>query len=100
VEASEALGSEKVRLYVFAFDACTDCTAEGILIIITAFICWLMLMRWQIRHIHNNRGWSYLDHYRYGDRLTWRGYKSTAIDVKQYDMVIRRDLSGLIWRGR
>jgi hypothetical protein len=70
------------------------------LIILTILICWLMLMRWQMRHIHNNRGWSYLDHYRYGDCITWRRYTATVIDVKQYDMVIMRHLIGLTWRGK
>ena len=65
------------------------------MITLTFLICWVMLIRWQVRHLHFQ---NFLD-YKYGERIIWRGYHATVIDVKATDMVIRRDLIGLVWKG-
>ena len=66
------------------------------MIILTILICWIMLLKWQVRHIHNRGEFMYNALYKYGDVITWNGYLATVIDPKTTDMVIKRHLIGLI----
>lgn len=69
------------------------------MIILTVIICWVMLIRWQVRHIHNRGEFMFYEHFRNGDIIRWNGYRATVIDVKTTDMVIRRHLIGLVYKG-
>ena len=68
------------------------------MIILTAMISWVLLIKWQVRHIHNRGEFMFYDRYHYGQVITWNGYRATCIDVKTTDMVIRRHLAGLVKR--
>ena len=68
------------------------------MIILTALIAWVLLIKWQVRHMHNRGEFMFHERYRQGDVITWNGYRATCIDVKTTYMVIRRHLAGLVKR--
>jgi len=72
------------------------------MILATAFVIFVLLVRWQIVHIHGTyRERPWFDQYKNGDTLWYRGCRATVIDRKTVDMVIRRHLVGLLpWVSR
>lgn len=66
------------------------------MILLAIVIIWIMLTKWQIRHLHTVYENDYISKYKVGQRVLHHGVWATIIDLKTVDMVIRRDLSGLV----
>ena len=67
------------------------------MILLTAIIIFVLILRWQIVHVHGThqeRPW--FDQYKNGDIIWYKGSRATVIDKKIVDMVIRRHMTGLI----
>jgi len=67
------------------------------MIIATAFLAFFMLVRWQIVHLHTSYSRPYIGVFHVGQTVYHLGVKSTVVDVKTVDMVIRRHLIGLFF---
>lgn len=66
------------------------------MIILAVLIVFFMYQRWSIVHLHTSGDRQYVNIFKNGDIVYDLGVKSTVIDCKTVDMVIRRHLSGLI----
>ena len=64
------------------------------MILLTVIICYLMILKWQVRHVH----WVY-GQLEYGDRILHLGRPATVVQRLSDSMVIRRDLSSLFGWG-
>jgi hypothetical protein len=65
------------------------------MILLAALIAFVMIVRWQVVHLHTTYADCYNAHFKNGDIVYHLGVKATVIDCKTCDMQIRRHISGL-----
>ncbi len=72
------------------------------MILLAILVAFVMIERWQVRHIHTTYARPYQGVVRVGDIVYHRGIRSVVIFMTPVDMVIRRELSGLFlpWRRK